>query len=143
MMKEAIKEYIQVAEYSIEFDKKKDARWGNTAGCYGYPATLLLLSVVDAMGTEIMGGGNDVEQHFKILNHPDYYNLKLNKKTLKALRNEYRNRLVHNAYIGENVILDIGSKADSIIENYGSIFKLNLLPFLLCNKAAVDKFISK
>lgn len=140
MIKEALQECIEVADFCIGFDKTEDDRWKNTAGCYGYPAGLLLLSIVDAIGTEIMRGGDDMSQHFKILNHNDYYNLELDDKALNALMKEYRNRLAHNAYIGENVILDIGNKNDLVIENYDSIYKLNLFPFLIISKKVVEKF---
>lgn len=143
MIKEALQEYIEVAEYCVHFDKSKDNRWEKAVGCYGYPAGLLLLSIADAIGTKIMGGGDDITQHFKILNHIEYYNLGLDEKTLTAIKNEYRNRLAHNAHIGENAILDIGNENDPVIENIGSIYKLNLLPFYNSSQLVVEKFVLK
>lgn len=141
MTKEALQEYIEVAEYCINFDKSTDRRWMGTAGCYGYPAGLLLLSIVDAIGTEVVGGGNDTKKHFTILNHENYYNLNLNEDILEALRSEYRNRLSHNAHIGEHVILDIGTKDDNVIEKYEKIYKLNLKPFYLLSEKVVNYFL--
>ncbi len=142
MIKEALQEYIEVAEFCVYFDKLKDDRWCSF-GCYGYPAGLLLLSIADAIGTEIMGGGDDINKHFEILNKSDYYNLGLDEETLKALKKEYRNRLVHNAYIGTNVYLDIGVEEDPVIQKVNSLYKLNLLPFLLLSKNVVKKFINE
>lgn len=143
MIKEALQEYIEVAEYCIMFDKKEDSRWGTAAGCYVYPAGLLLLSIVDAIGTNIIGGGDDMKKHFDILNHNDYYNLGLDNNALNSIRHEYRNRLSHNGYLGKNVMLDIGKETDMVLEKYGSLYKLNLLPFLICSKRAVERFNSK
>ncbi|MDA8597219.1 hypothetical protein N9L26_02675 [Candidatus Pacebacteria bacterium] len=141
MIREALQEYIEVAKYCINFDKTTDEQWRSTAGCYGYPAGLLLLSIVDAIGAEVVGGRNNTKQHFTILNHVDYYNLNLSEDILEALRREYRNHLSHNAQIGERVILDIGTKDDKIIETYEEIYKLNLKPFYLISEKVVNRFL--
>ncbi|MCR4284057.1 MAG: hypothetical protein NUV64_01925 [Parcubacteria group bacterium] len=142
MIKEAIQEYIEVAKYCIDFDKSKDPRWNESAGCYGYPAALILLSITDAIGTIVMKGGDDVGEHFKVLNNQDYYNLNLSGNELKIIEKGYRNKLSHNAHIKEDIVLDIGNGVNSVFEKINGIYKLNLLPFYHKTKLAVDKFIS-
>ncbi len=141
-MGESLREYLEVAEYCVKFDKQNDLRWPNMFGCYGYPAALLLLSIAEAVGTEVMGGGDDSKIHFKILNHKDYYNLNLKDTDIEIIRNSYRNKLSHNAYMQINVSLDIGSSGDPLVEISNNIYKINLYPFLTISKDVVKKFIS-
>lgn len=89
MIREALQEMIEVAEYCILFEKSNSENWKGYNGCYGYPSAILLLSIVDSVGTLIEGGGDDTKVHFKILNNMvykiyfliDYLHM---KKTLKT-----------------------------------------------------------
>ena len=139
MMRESLREMIEVARYCVEFDKT--VTWGYQ-GCYGFPGALLLLCIVDAIGKEILGGGDDIKKHFEIFNHKDYYDLDLNVYVIELLRNEYRNRLSHNALIGENVAMFPGDKNSPIIEDWGGKLRLNLVPFLIVSERVVNDFLN-
>ncbi len=139
-MKESLQEMIEVARYCIEYDKTK--RWGYP-GCYGYPGALLLLCIADAIGAEIMGGGSDTKQHFKILNHKDYYNLRLGEIETEFMRHDYRNMLAHNSQIGYAVAMRPGRQDGPIIEKISGTTFLNLKPFLLLSESVLDKFLNK
>ena len=63
MLYESLPEMLLVAKYCIEF--RKDTSIWPAPGCYGYPAALILLSIVDSIGSYVENG--NVENHFKIL----------------------------------------------------------------------------
>jgi hypothetical protein len=76
-------------------------------GCLGYPATLLLLCVVNALGTFLTGESVMIEnkshkitrgEPFRVLNH-DCLGFTLSHKEIKLVEDSYRNRLAHNAII--------------------------------------------
>ena len=142
-MKESLKEMVEVASYCVNFEKSDDTRWVGHMGCYGYPGALLLLSIVDALGSEIIGGGDDCKKHFKILNHKNYYNLKLKDDIIEKLRNEYRNYLSHNAQIGNFVAMYPGDEDSSLLENKDGFLTLNLKPFLAISENVVSDFLNK
>ena len=138
---EALREYIEVAEYCINFDKSKT--WPGFQGCYGYPAALLLLSIVDSIGKEIKGGGDDVFIHFNILNDPDWYSLNLSETQLKRLVRGFRHKLSHESYISKFLVLDIGSDESPVLDEMGSTITLYLKPFLDVSKKIVQKITSE
>lgn len=143
MVHESLREMIQVARYCIDFKKSESQNWIGCNGCYGYPGALLLLSIVDALGTQIMGGGDDTKKHFEVLNHPDYFDMKLQPEETEALRCEYRNYLSHNSHISDYVAMSPGGESLRILENYNGILVLNLQPFLILSEEVVSKFIGE
>jgi hypothetical protein len=143
MIKEALRESLEVAEYCIQFDKQRDSRWPGQSGCYGYPSAILLLCIVDSMGTLIEGGGDDVGKHFQILNNPEFYNLQFTGKELKLLEKEYRNKLTHNAYMRPGIMLNIGKKSDPVLCKMGRYQCLNLVPFLEVTRKSVHKVLAE
>ncbi len=91
----------------------------NTFGILGYPAAILMFSIVDTIGSHfrkskvqplMMLGCNSVkisaqgDQHFYILNS-EYFNLNLGKDDIKAFYKIGRNALNHNSLIGEELTL--------------------------------------
>ncbi len=143
MIKEALKEMIEVSEYCINFDKSKDFRWPNQAGCYGYPSAILLLCIVDSVGTLIEKGGDDIGKHFQILNNPEYYNLKLSEVELRLIEKEYRNRLTHNSHMPPGMMLYPGNNQDSVLVKRDEYYCLNLRPFLEISKMVVKKILTQ
>ena len=142
MMRDALQEMIEVARYCIEFEKNKDSRWIGDEGCYGFPGALLLLSIVDALGTIIVSGST--ANHFKILNHRDYYDLNLSNKEIDALYKDYRCRLSHNARISKFVVMHPGNDKISVLEYYNDgRLQLNLFPFLYLSEKVIKNFLSK
>lgn len=137
MLEESLTEMLLVAKYCIEF-RKKSPPWP-VIGCYGYPAALILLSVVDSIGSYIKKG--NVENHFKILNDINYYNLNLDPNSVTAIYKSYRNTLSHNAVLTPNVILDIGKSGEDVIQKNNNRYLLRLVPFYEITDIVVKKFL--
>jgi hypothetical protein len=138
MLNESLPEMLLVAKYSIEFHK--DTNIWSAPGCYGYPAALLLLSIADSLGSYIEQ--KKVENHFKILNNPDFYGLNLTDEELRVIFDNYRNLLSHNTVMATNVGLNIGSPSDNILEKKGDQYWLNLVPFYDVSVKAVNSFLN-
>lgn len=91
---EAIDEYVAASELCLNFRK-------SDGGCLGYPATLLLFCVVDALGGYLsLDKRNKIPkgERFFVLNHP-CFGLTLTKDQVKRVEWWYRNGLAHNAAI--------------------------------------------
>jgi hypothetical protein len=89
---EAIDEYVRASELCLKFRK-------SDGGCLGYPATLLLFCVVDALGGYLsLDKRNNIPkgEPFFVLNHR-CFGLTLTKDQVKRLEWWYRNGLAHNA----------------------------------------------
>lgn len=138
MLQESLTELIAVAEYCINFRKDK-YKWGSE-GCYGYPAAILLLSVADSIGSHVLGGST--RNHFNILNHKDYYDLKLKPIEITLIYKNYRCQLTHESTLAVNNILSLGEKLDPIFIGNNENPQLNLAPFLELSKKVVAKFLS-
>lgn len=119
MLKESLDELLEAAKFCTDY-RKTDTRWGqyNTGGCLGYPAGVLLFSIVDAIGSyyrknstlKILVDSNpqtinaDGWEHFKILNSK-YFNQTLSTDFLKALYNKFRSSLTHNSVLGKDTLM--------------------------------------
>lgn len=139
MLLESLPEMYLVAKYCVEF--QKDTSIWPAPGCYGYPAALLLLSIVDSLGSYVIDT-SEVKKHFDILNHSDYYNLGLNNKDVEVVYNKYRNLLNHNTVLATDAVLAIGTITDPVFENKNGNPYLNLLPFLEKTRLSLLKFLS-
>jgi len=104
---EAIDEYLTASENCLTFEKAR-------GGSLGYPATLLLFCVTNALGVYLAGesvtiGGRSqrITEHepFRVLNHDCFGRLALNDKQIKRLEKVYRNALAHNAIIDLGAVL--------------------------------------
>lgn len=135
---ESIIEMIKVAEYCINFEKLET--WGYR-GCYGYPATLLLLAIVDGIGSHINGGSYDTKLNFQILNNPDWYNLGISPDDTEVLRSGYRNKLSHELHIRQNLMVSKGNFTDKVLDNRNGEYNLNLVPFFEISKYCVEKLV--
>jgi hypothetical protein len=138
MLKESLSEMILVAEYCINF--RKDSRMWGSDGCYGYPAAVLLLSIVDSIGSYVLGG--TVRKHFDILNSSNYYNLGLSSNSIKIIYEDYRCRLTHNTVMEPEIFLAIGGKNNKVFELLNDKPHLNLVPFLEISKKSVKDFLA-
>jgi hypothetical protein len=101
LAQEAIEEYLMVIRYCLNY-KKKDG------GCLGYPAALLSLCIVNALGTYLRGeavgiSGNPTTitkgEPFRVFNHK-LFGLNLTNEQIKVIEHRYRNLLAHNAMLG-------------------------------------------
>jgi hypothetical protein len=139
MLRESLPEMLLVAKYCIEY--RKDSNIWPAPGCYGYPAALLLLSIVDSIGSYVEGG--NVKNHFKILNNSNYYGLDLTGKELDLIFDHYRNTLSHNSVVTPKVMLSIGTENGPVLQKYGGKYLLNLAPFYNVSVKAVKHFLNK
>lgn len=137
MVRESLIETFLVSEYCINF-RKDYSIWGS-CGCYGYPAAKLLFSIIDTIGSYVIGGGS--RKHFEILNHSDYYNLYLDEKSIKIIFENYRSLLEHNSVIPPNHILDIGTKDNKTFEMVDEKPHINLFPLLILTRGILKKFL--
>lgn len=96
-----IDEYLTAAKLCVQ-TRKYD-------GILGYPATLLLLCVTDAIGhsasLRVKGG----DMRFDVLNDPIFGSNNLTDKQIKKLKSLYRNGLAHNGLIAPGVYLTADS----------------------------------
>ena len=90
---EVIEEYLDIANLCIN-TKKPDG------GIYGYPATLLLFCVIEALGTGLRKDKNP----FQVLREPPF-NCTLSFDQVKDLKEWYRNPLAHNGMIVPGICL--------------------------------------
>ena len=108
LLRESIAEYLVMACVSLDTQKV-------TGGVYGFPAALLLLSVVDAIGSYYVGNTAftvDIDgrpepvnkkNHYRILNGP-HFELKLSHAQIDGLYEQYRCLLTHNAADRKSVV---------------------------------------
>jgi hypothetical protein len=90
---EVIEEYLDIANLCI-ITKKPDG------GIYGYPATLLLFCVIEALGTRLHKDKNP----FQVLREPPF-SCTLSFDQVKNLKEWYRNPLAHNGMIVPGICL--------------------------------------
>jgi hypothetical protein len=138
LLKESMMEYLAVSDFCVKYRKDKNV-WG-APGCFGYSAAVLLLAIADAIGSYVIGGST--EDHFKILNHRDFYNLGLTEEELELVYKDHRCLLTHNATLSLNVGLSIGEGKKNTIEHFDNKLYLNLEPFLALSKEVVNKFLN-
>jgi len=138
MLNESLPEMLLAAKYCIEF--RKDTSVWKVSGCYGYPAALLLLSMIDSVGSYIEKG--NVLNHFKILNNTDCYNLDLNKDEVKVIYDYYRNTLSHHSVLPQDIMLDIGQKNEKIFERINNMYILRLVPLYNLSLEVVKKLLN-
>lgn len=139
MLQESLVEMYLVAKYCIEF--RKDTNIWPASGCYGYPGALLLLSIVDSIGSYVIDT-RETRPHFNILKHADYYNLSISDTDITAIYTEYRNLLTHNSVMAKEAVLDIGNRNNPVFETKNNKTYLNLIPFLEKTQEVLIKFLS-
>lgn len=136
----SLKEILVSVDSMLKYKKEKKV-WEHT-GCLGYPATILLLSVVDAMGTHICKGS--VENHFNILKDRKYFSdFEFHTKDVKAIYKGFRCKLVHNSLMYVNFTLDIKSPNGTPIIWNDDKPTLYLVDFNNLVKKAADKFLKQ
>lgn len=127
MSREAIEEYLAIANYCVTSRKAN-------GGVYGYPALLLLFSVVDALSNY----AGHPEHSFLAMK--DVFPL-LSDKQIKALANWYRHLPAHQAIIMPGTKLTIDDSGDAIeLNSEDEPTHIRLKPLFDGVKAAWDKF---
>ncbi len=154
---ESLKENLYTIELCLNFDKQESPNWtGNSkVGCLGVPATILLCSLIDTIGSvfrnsemefPIDGANYKIEkaaEHFYILNHVKFFNLNLSMSTIQDFYSTYRSKLTHNTALPANNYLSIGDISDKIFEldSNQQITKINLRSLSVEVEKAVETLI--
>jgi len=138
MVREALTENLQVAQYCIGFRKNPDL-WGSS-GCYGYPAAILLFSIADTVGSYVLNG-KTTKKRLSILNDSNYYNFKLSNSQLEMVCDYYRNCLTHNSAMPPSVMLEIGQISDEPFVFGKDYISLRLVPFFTKTQEVLAQFI--
>ncbi len=93
-----IKDYLAAAKMCIDTPKP-------CGGFLGYPAALLLLCIVDAIGNALLPD-NGRSTRLDILLHPPFSIPTLKVDQIEDLTHWYRNSLAHTATLPANVVLE-------------------------------------
>ncbi|OHD56957.1 MAG: hypothetical protein A2Y33_08325 [Spirochaetes bacterium GWF1_51_8] len=106
---ESLNESLRLARVGIEYKKSKEngILWKQPEGILGFPVTILLCSITDAIGSYILGS----KKSYEIIGDKDFYDFKDINDSNKAnyaemLYTQYRNPLIHNQIIREQYRLD-------------------------------------
>ena len=153
---ESLPEYLHVAEYCVKF--RKDSAWGReqAGGCLGYPAAVMLFSIVDTIGSFYRGrtdlsiaiSGKSVHirgdgfQHFFVLNS-EFYGQNLDKPTIVRLYGDFRSLLVHNASLAPSSFLVNDPTVSTAFPVVGAKYLVNVPAFLDISREAVRLFLSR
>jgi hypothetical protein len=154
ILKVSLPEIIEAAKFCVNHRKKN-------GGCLGYPAAILLFSIIDSIGSYfkennnikiIIDGKSNItikkaSEHFRILNSK-YFNQNLSARNIEKIYSDFRCCLTHNS------VLAIGSSM-TISNNSGNVFEIRKKPhdedeiiisitdlFNLCEDA-VNKFLKE
>ncbi|MGH9562694.1 MAG: hypothetical protein ACRD3S_14680 [Terracidiphilus sp.] len=125
---EAIEEYLDIAKFCIS-SKKQDG------GIYGYPATLLLFSVINAIG-ESQTAGNEP---FRVLKEKPF-GCQLNDRQIKKLEQWYRNLLTHNGMIAPGACLSPEDRGDPFKFDRDEPVMIRVKPLYTLVRNAWDQF---
>jgi hypothetical protein len=156
LLRESVREYLEVAEYCLSY--RKDAAWDpdQRGGCLGYPAAVMLFSIVDTIGSfhrgstavpivvdrKNVGIRKEGFQHFFILNSK-YYGQHLTERTIKLIYDNFRNLLMHNASLAPDHVLLYEPKRSDPFPVVDSKQGVNLAPFLVVTRTAVSEFLTR
>jgi len=153
---EALLENIKVIDFCLHYNKTNElVQTDFTVPCLGYPAAILLFSVIDTMGSFFRGSDSTIQvgselkkietasDHFIILNHNILFNLNLSGKTIFDFYSTYRSKLTHNNSLPVNNFLIANSASDKIFtlnSNY-EIEVINLVALFKVVESATNIFI--
>jgi hypothetical protein len=150
MLKESIPEALTVAINSF-YNRKQNG------GCYGYPCSILLFSIVDTIGSYYFGSDLEIKidgvnkkissddfQHFFILNSEKYYKQNLTENEIKKIYDNFRSNLSHNLALPPEHFLIIGDTNLPFVQ-YTNDNKpiINLAKFIEISTNAVNVFINE
>lgn len=154
LIRESLPEYLEVAEYCVTTEKP--APPGRRAGCYGYPAAVMLFSIVDTIGSFYKGRSDlkieisgkpmritrDGDQHFYVLNS-EYYGQSLDQRTIEKLYKNFRSLLVHNASLAPSHFLLNERKLPALFPTLDGKPSVNLFAFLKKSQEAANLFLDR
>lgn len=153
---EALLENIKVINFCLHYNKtSEEVQTDFTVPCLGYPAAILLCSVIDTMGSFFRGSestfqvGSEIKKietasdHFLILNHDILFDLNLSGKTIFDFYTTYRSKLTHNNSLPRNNFLRADSASDQLfrLNTEDEIEVINLVALFKVVKNATNIFI--
>lgn len=153
---EALSENIKVIYFCLHYNKSNEQLQTDfTVPCLGYPASILLFSIIDTMGSFFRGSDSVIQvgsefkkietasDHFIILNHNILFNLNLSGKTIFDLYGTYRSKLTHNNSLPVNNFLIADSASDKIfsLNSNEEIEVINLIALFKVVESATNIFI--
>ena len=148
MLRESLIENLTVVEYCLSYRKQDN-------GCLGYPAAMLLFSIVDSIGSYFRKNKNfkiqidgklkfiesDGYKHFFILNSP-YFEQQLPEAAIKILYGKFRSLLTHNSVLGAKAVLIHNHELGAFLKSKDDdIYIVALTPFFYLCKRAVELFL--
>jgi hypothetical protein len=129
MVVESIDEYLLMAEYGVNYQK-------TGGGILGYPTALLLLSVIDILGSYAVS----TKEHFQVLQHP-CFGLPLSPGQVKDIEHWYRNLLAHNGFIALGALMRPDETGDPfVLDENGQPTILRVKPLFRAVKLAWERF---
>ena len=160
LAKESINEMLHVAEYTVTYRKTDKTQWGDnaTGGILGYPATVILFSIIDCLGSyfandqklSVIIDGKErkiknASQHIYILNSK-YFNLDLSRIDLDNIYKNVRSTLTHNSLLPEGYMLQVGENEKlpfniAVNEFDKRIYFINVIRLFEITKKAVEGFM--
>jgi len=160
LVKESLVEMLYVAEYAVTCRKTDKTKWGAyaTGGILGFPATMILFSIIDCLGSIFANNKNfqviidgkkksikNPNQHIYILNSK-YFDLDLSQVDLDNIYSNVRSTLTHNSLLPEGYLLQIGESENlpfnvAINESGRRIYFINVIKLYEFTKRATEKFI--
>jgi hypothetical protein len=156
LLKESLPEFLQAAEYCIEFSKGKEWGLAQEGGCLGYPGAAIMFSIADSLGSYHQGradfivhvDGNSTSirtggYHHLFIFNSEYYGLDLSERTIKKLYDNYRCLLLHNSALAKNHFLVRGKPNGHPFLIDDLRVQVNVVAFLRVTKNAVGAFLTK
>jgi hypothetical protein len=160
LAKESVYEMLHVAEYAVTYGKTDKVKWGDnaTGGILGYPATVILFSIIDCLGSYFANDPNftvsvdgkeqkikSASQHIYILNSK-YFNLDLSRIDLDNIYENVRSTLTHNSLLPEGYILQVGENERlpfniAVNEFDKRIYFVNVIRLFEITRKAVEGFM--
>jgi len=149
----SLKENLIAIKYCLSYDKSSINQTEH--GCLGIPATILMCSIIDTIGSYYRGSESIIqiddadykikcaEEHFYILNHMAYFNMNLSMETIKDFYSTYRSKLTHNSSLPAHNYLyfDKNQEQSFHVDNNKKITQINLHSLSGRVDRATDEFI--
>lgn len=112
VLRSSLVEYLTASKLALEYRKKSP--WPED-GCLGFASGVLLMCVIDALGSYFAHGAQrfvidgkaraidgQASKHFFVLNHDVMFKQGLSGKAIERIYDVYRNLLAHNAAIASS-----------------------------------------
>lgn len=157
MLEESLNEILKIVSYSVYTHKDSTEFDDYLTGIYGFPASILMLSLVDTLGgyyenndsleIEVDGKLRQITEsnksHYYILNS-HLFNANLTEELISIIY-DCRNSLLHNNVLTKNVLLinsDREPFIEKVLKDSNIVVEIRLQSFLNACYSAVDTFFN-